>query len=348
MTFDPTKVKLTATCKVPGILYALCYDETNRKLYGAGSDWSVHAVDLRADKLAAEKKWTNHENYVSAVVLLDNVVVSTGYDGRINWTNADTAKQVRSVAAHDAWVRSLAVFPDGKSFVSVGDDMLVKLWNAETGELLNQFDGHAKQTPQGYTTALYAVAITPDGKHIASGDRIGTVCIWEADSGKLIHQLQAPTFYTYDPKTRVRSIGGIRSLCFSPDGTQLAIAGIGKVTNVDGFVGPCRVELWDWQSPKHIRTYQDKHKAVLNDIHFHPTEHYLITAGGGDSGGILAFWDMKNEQPAHKAKPKGHIQKLLLDIPANQICACGHEGFRLWSMGDLPSTDPSLGSSKLD
>lgn len=333
MTFDLTKTRLTATCDVAGIVFALCHDAKQNQLYGAGTDWSIYCVDLNAEKPAAEQKWTSHENYVSALALLGDNVISAGYDGRIIWTNAETGEQVRAIDAHEAWIRDLVVFPDGKRLVSVGDDMLVKLWNAETGELLNRLDGHAKQTPQGYATALYAVAVTPDGQHLASGDRVGKICLWEIDSGKLVHQLHAPTFYTYDPRTRVRSIGGIRSLCFSPDGSTLAIAGIGKVSNVDGFVGPCRIELWDWQSAKRTRTCQDRHKAVLNTVAFHPTEPYLIAAGGGDSGGILLRWDMKKESPNQKIKPKGHIQQLSLDIPNKRILACGHGGFQIWSSG---------------
>ncbi|MCU0977828.1 MAG: hypothetical protein MUF25_01525 [Pirellulaceae bacterium] len=330
MTFDPTQVALIAGCEVPGILFALAYDPQRGRLYGAGTDWSVYCVDPSAEKPVAEKKWTHHENYISALSLVGDQLISASYDGRIVWTAVETGERVRSVDAHDGWVRDLAVFPGGRRLVSVGDDMLVKLWNAETGDQDGTLEGHASQTPQGYKTALYTVAITPDGTHIASGDRTGTVCIWKADTGKLVRRLEAPTFYTYDPQARVRSIGGIRSLCFSTDGNTLAIAGIGKVTNVDGFVGPCRVELWDWQSGKAIRTWQDQHQAVLNHVVFHPREPWLVAGGGGDSGGILIFWDPHKDQPIHKAKPKGHLQRLVLAPDIQRTFACGHEGFQFW------------------
>lgn len=333
-SFDPAKAKLAASYEVPGILYALCWDAERSLVYGAGADKSVYRVDLNAEKPAVEKCWKSHTNYVSALAYREEEVVSGSYDGRIIWTNAETRKPVRNVLAHAGWIRDLVVSPNGRQLASVGDDMLVKLWDAKSGKLLRTFNGHPKQSPQGYSTALYAVTVSPDGKVLASGDRVGLVCLWNAETGELLGQLKAPTFYTYDSRTRVRSIGGIRSLCFSPDGSTLAIGGIGKVTNVDGFVGPCRVELWNWQSKKLLSTGQDKHKAIFNAMAFHPDKPCLITGGGGDGGGLLAFWDSKNAKLKHKAKPKGHIQRLILDTQKQRLLAAGFNGFQIWNCQD--------------
>ena len=138
--------------------------------------------------------------------------------------------------------------PDGTRLISCGDDMLVKVWDAESGKPIRSMEGHAKQTPQGHVTALYALAVSPDGKYVASGDRIGAVNVWEIDSGKKVQSLDVSILYTYDPKQRKRSLGGIRSLAFSPDGTYLAVGGMGQVDNVDGLAGLVHVEVWDWRS----------------------------------------------------------------------------------------------------
>lgn len=330
--FDPSKAHLAASYEVPGILFALSFDEEQRMLYGAGTDNAVHRVEIDAEKPAAEKRWSNHDSYVSCLAFVDGNAVSGGFDRKLIWTNAESGEKIRAVEAHDGWVRDIAVFAGGHLLASVGDDMLVKIWNAKTGELVHVLDGHAKQTPEGYATALYAVAATPDGRFLASADRIGDVCVWEVASRKLIHRLHAPTFYTYDAKKRVRSIGGIRSLCFSPDGSRLAIAGIGQVTNVDGFVGPCRLELWDWNAAKRLYTGTDGHKAVLNHVLYHPIDSVLIAAGGGDGGGVLGFWDQQKPKPIHKVKPKGHIQQFALDAIGARLYAAGFGGFQIWNL----------------
>jgi hypothetical protein len=91
------------------------------------------------------------------------------------------------------------------------------------------------------------------------------------------------------------------------------------------------VEVWDWQAGKRLFTGQDTHKAVLNHVLFHPTEPWLLGAGGGDSGGLLAFWDQQQEKPFHIEKPKGHVQQFLLDAATPQLLAGGHGGFQVWA-----------------
>jgi len=327
---SPEKFEHAATAEYEGILYALALDDAAHTAYVAGDDRALYAVDVTAKQPELKKIAAHHDNYVSAVVLRGSDIISAGYDGRIIWTRAADGKKLRDVAAHDGWIRDLVLLADGSRLASVGHDMCVRLWDAETGEALAVFEGHAPITPQGYVSAVYALAASDDGRYLASGDRIGEVRVWDIDAGKLATRIESPAFYTYDKVKRVRSIGGIRSLRFSADGKRLAISGIGQVTNVDGFVGPCRVEVWDWRAGKKTFTGQDNHKAVLNDVAFDDSGEWLIAAGGGDSGGLLAFWNQSQEKPQHKAKPKGHVQRLHLDQPSAALYLAGYDGLQIW------------------
>ncbi len=114
------------------------------------------------------------------------------------------------------------------------------------------------------------------------------------------------------------------------------------MTNVDGFVGPCRVEVWDWKEKKRTFAGQDKHNAVLNHVAFHSNTEspFLIAAGGGDSGGLLAVWDLKTEAPLHKAKPKGHLHKFCFGADPHNLYAAGYDGIQLWILGkETPKSD---------
>ena len=58
--------------------------------------------------------------------------VSGAADGEVKIWDLASQKQVWSVAAHKGFVRGLSVLPDGMSFLSAGDDGLVKLFPLNT------------------------------------------------------------------------------------------------------------------------------------------------------------------------------------------------------------------------
>lgn len=332
LAFDPKAVKLLATHETAGALFAVSLDESRRTLYGAGMDGAIYTVDLSASKPTAVKRWAVHDNYISSLVLRQGQLVSAGFDRRLVWTDLDTGKQIRSIVAHAGWVRKLVLTSDGTRLVTVGDDMLVKVWNAATGKLIGSLAGHDQRTPQGYLSALYAAAVSPDGRYAASGDRAGFIRVWDLQTMKSVTEFRAVELYTFDAVKRARAIGGARGLAFSSDGSRLAVSGIGPVTNVDGFVGPCRVELWDWKASHRLSVGENKHQAILNHVAFGPTSSWLTVAGGGDGGGALVFWDSASTSTPHVAKPKGHLHAFVLDAEGKHLYTVGHGGFQVWQL----------------
>lgn len=342
---DAKLARLIHTAEAPGILYGGCFDPATGNYYGTGADGFVYSLNARpaepfAEKGKAEQKWRHHDNYVAALAWHDGVVISAGYDRRLVWTRADNGAKLREVLAHEGWLRDLTLIPNQPRIASIGDDMLLTIWDVATGELIHRCEKHSLQTPEGFTNALYAIAASIDGKLVATADRCGQVCVWDVANGQLQQQFKAETFYTYDPEKRARSIGGIRSLCFLPDG-QLVLGGIGQVSNVDGFVGPCRIEVWNWQEAKRIAVGTDKHQAIFNHLEYLPAEKLLIGGGGGDGGPLLAFWnaalwEQKTEAPLSKAKPKSHIQHFAFDPVTQQLLAAGHNGLQVWSFTAAP------------
>src|SRR4051794_40378748 len=295
MPFDPARVKLATSFKHAGTFFSLCQDADGRLLAGS-DDFAIHVFDPAAKKTEAVAKWQRHDSYVSALAALKlggkSVIISGSYDRSLVWWDA-AGKVIRSVEGHQGWVRQVVPTPDGSRLVSVGDDMLVKIWDAASGKLVRGLEGHATRTPQGHVTALYSVAVSGDGKWIASGDRHGEVRLWEAENGKLASTFQVPTLYTYDPRQRKRSMGGVRALAFSKDGQFLAAGGIGQIGNVDGLGGPIHLEVWDWKKPEaRLITGVKRQNGMINQLLLHPEADWLIGAGGGGSG-FLACWKIQ-------------------------------------------------------
>src|SRR5437660_3987870 len=153
MAFDPAKAKVSITYKHPGTFYALTAAADGKRLFAGSDDYAIHVFDLTSEKKEPVARWTKHENYVSALAYVGRsakpLVVSGSYDRHLVWWDAAAGQPLRSVAAHAGWVRDVIAMPDASRLISVGDDMLVKIWETDTGRLVRSLEGHAPQTPQG-------------------------------------------------------------------------------------------------------------------------------------------------------------------------------------------------------
>jgi WD40 repeat protein len=309
----PAKGIAFALVRVPG---------TNRVLFGS-NDFKVYDVDLSASKPEA-KALGEHQSYVSGLALSGKVAVSGGYDGRLIWWDIEARKQLRAVAAHAKWIRKLAVSPDGQTIASVGDDMVCRLWNTADGKSLHELRGHQEKTPHHFPSMLFVCTFSPDGRFVATADKVGHIVVWETASGKQVQTLEAPGMYTWDPVQRKHSIGGIRSLAFSPDGKYLACGGIGKIGNIDHLDGKARIEIFAWQKGEKIHEHaDDKFKGLVEHLAFHPKGDWLI-GGGGANVGFVLFFDLKAKKAIRQEKAAMHIHAFALDEKGETMYVAGH------------------------
>jgi WD40 repeat protein len=87
---------------------------------------------------------------------------------------------------------------------SASMDQTVKVWNADTHQLVMRLTGHTK--------GVWSVAFSPDGHRLASGGGDNTVRLWNADTGRPLS----------DPFTGHTDT--VSSVAFSPDGHRLVSA----------------------------------------------------------------------------------------------------------------------------
>ena len=328
---DPTKLKAVKTIDRPDILFCVARPSASGRLFVGSSDFKVYDVDTTAEKPQAVAL-AGHQSYVTGLASAGNHVVSGSYDGRLIWWNAETRAQVRAVDAHAKWIRNVVASPDGMLIASVADDMRCRVWEAETGKLIHTLDDHAKLTPQHYPSMLYAVTVSPDGKYLATGDKTGHVAIWELATGKKVGAVEAPVMYTWDPKQRRHSIGGIRSLAFSSDNKLLAAGGIGTIGNVDHLGGPARVEVFDWQAGKRTHElFEEKVKGLIEQMVFHPNGDWLFCVGG-DHAGFFKFYDLKEGKVLHQDKAPMHVHGFAINQAHDAIYAVGHRKIVLWDL----------------
>lgn len=153
-------------------------------------------------------------------------------------------------------VRSLSFSPDGRTLASGLSDGTLRIWDANTDELLQTFMGHA--------SGVENVAFHPDGKTLASSGRLdGTLRIYDANTGELLHTLTGHT-------------GWIRNFSFSPDGKTLASA------SHDGTL-----RIWDANTGEHLYTLTG-HTGAVYSVSFHPNGRTIASVS---EDATLRIWD---------------------------------------------------------
>ncbi len=132
---------------------------------------------------------------------------------------------------------------DGSLVASVGADVTVRIWNANTGEQIHLLLGHTDPT--------VAVSFSPDCKYVASSSYDGTLRIWDVGTGQQVHILESPVT--------------ARSLTFSPDGAYLL------------------AEADRWAQVWNTKNWQQSYKLTLDYLEkalFSPNGHFIRIIGG--------------------------------------------------------------------
>jgi WD40 repeat protein len=327
---NPDKLKLVKDHGHKAIAFSVARVPDSNRVYIGCSDFKVYEAEVTAAKFEPKELYA-HGSYVTGVALAGKTLVSGSYDQRLTWYDIDAKKEIRSHEAHAKWIRGVFASRDGKLIASVADDMVCRLWDVASGKMLHELRGHAEQTPHGFGSMLYAAAFSKDGKHLATADKVGKAIVWEVSSGKKLAEVEAPIMYTWDPKQRLHSIGGIRSVAFSPDGKTLALGGTGKIGNIDHLEAKARIELFDWRSQKRLAEYVSDRQGLANHLEYGPDGKWLLAAGGAGEG-FLAILDADGKKTIKSEKAGMHIHDVVLSEDAETIIAVGHNKVALFEM----------------
>ncbi len=328
----PDSLKLIKDYGRSAIAFAVArVPETNRVFLGS-SDFQVSEGEL-TDKTFEPKNLYAHGSYVTTLALTGSTLISGSYDGQLIWWDIEKNAEIRKVPAHGKWIRQITLSPDGQFIASVADDMVCKIWNVKSGQMVRELRGHTEKTPHHFSSMLYAVTYSPDGKYLATADKTAKVIIWNAANGEQLKTVEAPIMYTWDPVQRLHSIGGARSLAFSPDGKQLAVGGTGKIGNIDHLEAKGRVEVFDWQKQERIaEIVTDKSQGLVNQLRYAPDGSWLLAAGGAGEG-FIAFLDVANKKVLKQDKAPMHVHDLTISPKWDSLLLAGHNKIAHYKLG---------------
>ncbi|PQO35589.1 WD40 repeat domain-containing protein [Blastopirellula marina] len=330
MTGQPENLKVIKEISRPDILFSVAVLNETEAFVGS-SDSKIYRLNTQDDK-AEPLELAGHTSYVTGLELVGDQLVSAAYDGKLKWWDLENQVEIRSVDAHAKWIRRMALSHNGAQLATVSDDMVCRVWDAVTGSCLHELKGHQAVTPNHFPSMLYCCAFSRDDRLLATADRVGHVVVWDLQTGKEVKSIETPDMYTWDPKARIHSIGGVRSLAFSPDGKQLVIGGMGHVGNIDHLGGKSLLEIHDWEKGERLHQLaDDSYKGLTERLAFDPSGKWFIAAGG-DNSGFVKCVDANTGKTVLDSKASTHLHDIRLDDQHGTLVTAGHGKLSLWQL----------------
>ncbi len=263
-----TSVLLGHECPVASVQWS---DDETQILSSGGNEiclWDAEEGRL-LKRLTTGNRILDRNGYtLAAWGLRDSEVVSYSQDGRIRFWNLATGEVDREIETGEAGGHDLhwrfALHRKGKLLALAAGRLPVRIYSAETGELLNTWE---------HKSDLVSVAISPDGQMLAAGGQGGDLYIWAVDSGRPIFQTPIQT-----PLRRVTE------LAFSPDGLRLAVACNRQET----------VSFWNLQTGKPLSEMTTPHGGVA--VADWSADGRLLATVGSGTDTAISFWDGETAQ----------------------------------------------------
>ena len=262
------------------------------------------------DVAAAENGYAirGHSKFVYNVAFFPDGdrIASAAWDGTARVWNPTTGREVlRLDHGADQYVSSIAVHSAGRFLATLsrregGPEMSVRLWEANTGQLL-----HRWVMPSHWQDGR--VTFAPKGDLLAASGVDGRVRLWDASTHAEVAVLEGGTT-------------PIRDVAFSPDGTMLASA-------CDD--GDCTVRIWDVTTRKQLQVLRGHERGVYALAWNHTGT--ILASGSTDRTARL--WDTTKWTTIGEL-PQGTDVHGVAFSPDGKLlaCACADSAIRFWDV----------------
>jgi len=250
-------------------VHTVAFDSAGRRLASASSNkiGTDHAIQIYAvDSGNLLQTLEGHTDAVLSVRFSSDGkrLLSASYDHTARIWNLESGKVEQTLQGHSWWVWAAEFSPDGRRIVTASQDGKARVWQQEGSqyEALTEFNKHRGP--------IYAARFSPDGTTIATAGDDRRVLLWNPDEVRPV-DIALRLDALPDPPAPFRELalheGPVRSLTFSPDGTQLVSGGQDNVLRV-----------WSLLEGRETTVLRG-HASHVRDCTFSPDGEWLLSAG---------------------------------------------------------------------
>lgn len=327
------KIRIAKTVSHSGDFLCVAREPDSERLWVGHADSKIYAIDFSAQRPVAQAVFEGHTSYVGGLGFADKTLVSAGWDHKLIWWDTEKRQMVRSVDAHQRWIRQLAVNSARTALASISDDMTCKVWEVKSGRMIHQLRGFdLRLAPYDFPNKVFACAFSSNGRHIAAADAACRVIVWEADSGREAARFDASSFLTISRGGNLPSCG-IRRLAFSPDGRLLAVAGKSSSNEAYVISGNGLVQVFEWQSGK--KTTEQKlggNNTQFEGFAWSVRSDWMVAAPFHPANGSLSFLDPSQPRVLKETPATMQVYDLTVSELSDAVYAVGRGKAIKWEL----------------
>ncbi|WP_300672712.1 caspase family protein [Desulfoluna sp.] len=217
---------------------------------------------------------------------------------------------------------ALEYSPDGELIVTCSEDGLIKIWDAESGNLLQDFENKVKR---GKDKEINDVSFSPDGKYIVTAGGDGQIKIWDIITGTLLKSFSLDPLFAPEYK---KDYLWARCVDYSPDGKRVVAGGCASVGD---YISYYPLKVWDISSGKEVLSMEGITNAI-GSVKFSPNGK-LILSGCDIFGTYMQLWDAQTGSLLSTMSGPDDAESVAFS-PDSQFAAGGFRGgnISVWNL----------------